>query len=65
MTMEFLQFTPCNGSLEQRTSSFVKLWKVAFTPEFRVRYLALVDEKKNTTKGCNLIINILSPVIVT
>ena len=62
--MEFLEFTPCNGSLEQRTSSFVKLWKVAFTPEFRVRYLALVDENY-TTKGCNLIINILSPVIVT
>ena len=52
-------------SPEQRTSSFVKLWKVAFTLEFRVSYVTLVDENKNMTKGCNLKINMFSQLIVT
>ena len=63
--MEFLEFTPCNESPEQRTSSFVKLWKVAFTLEFRVSYVTLVDENENMTKGCNLKINMFSLLIVT
>ena len=52
-------------SPEERTSSFVKLWKVAFTLEFRVSYVTLVDENKNMTKGCNLKINMFSQLIVS
>ena len=63
--MEFLEFTPCNESPEQGTSGFVKLWKVAFTLEFRVSYVTLVDENKNMTKGCNLKIIMFSQLIVT